>query len=689
MKFDGYSSSKKLIKNVIRFYKIKKYFKFISIDKNSKFYGWGRKRSGQSAIDLSAKFDGEFRLLEDGFIRSVGLGIDGAKAFSIVEDDIGIYYDATRSSRLEEILANYKFSDKILQEARWCMDFITTHNISKYNNAPNITQELVEKYELNRGKNILIIAQTSGDASLVYSFSDKFSTNEIVSLAIDENPGANVLLKIHPDALSGKKKSDIDISNLPPQIKIITQDINPISLLKHIDKVYTKSSGMGFEALMCGCECVCFGVPFYAGWGLSDDRVKAPNRRNKKLTIEQLFAGAYMIYAKYIDPYTGQKTTLKRLLPQINTIKNARLNESGKAKFLFGFSIWKRKFILPFLGKNLNFISTFSKDPLKIALKKGLDNNSLVYIWGKKEYPKLQKWCDENGVLITRVEDGFIRSVGLGSDLTRPYSLVFDDVGIYFDTTKPSRLENILNYHKFSAHEIEEAIKLKQNLINSKISKYNDDKDGIITPKNSKKIALVIGQVEDDASVKIGADGMKNIELIKQARSNSPKAHIIYKPHPDVLSGNRIGQVDESEALKYCDEIVTGVSMPVLLDIADEIHTMTSTSGLEAILRGKRVICYGRPFWAGWGLSDDKKPLPRRCRSLNIDELIAGAYIIYPRYIHPVSLEPCGASDLVLALQEQKQELQKPINAVLHKIWSLYARIGQKILYVVLFVVKR
>lgn len=684
MKFDGYSSSKKLIKNVIRFYKIKKYFKFTSIDKNSKFYGWGRKRSGQNAIDLSAKFDGEFRLLEDGFIRSVGLGVEGAKLLSVVEDDFGIYYDATQPSQLEHILATSEFSTKIICEARWCIDFIISNHICKYNNAPDITTAQVQKYELQNNSNILIIAQTSGDASLEYGLANQFSTLDMINAAINENPNSNILLKIHPDVLSGKKKSDINIENLPSQIKIISENINPISLLKHITKVYTKTSAMGFEALMCGCKCVCFGVPFYAGWGLSDDRVKAPSRRNRKLSIEQLFAGAYMIYAKYIDPYKGEKTTLNSLLPQINIIKNSKLNMENNKKFLFGFSIWKRKFMVPFLGGNLNFISTFSKDPLLLALKKGLNPNSLVYIWGKKEYPKLQKWCDENGVSIVRVEDGFIRSIGLGSDLTRPYSLVFDDVGIYFDTTKPSRLENILNYHKFSAHELEEAIKLKQNLINSKISKYNDDKDGIITPKNSKKIALVIGQVEDDASVKIGADGMKNIELIKQARSNSPKAHIIYKPHPDVLSGNRIGQVDESEALKYCDEIVTGVSMPVLLDIADEIHTMTSTSGLEAILRGKRVICYGRPFWAGWGLSDDKKPLPRRCRNLNIDELIAGAYIIYPRYIYPVSLEPCGASDLVLALQEQKQELQKPINAVLHKIWSLYARIGQKI-YKILF----
>ena len=689
MKFDGYSSSINLIKNVKYFYNIKRFLQFTFVCKEPTFYGWGRKESGKKAIELSTKFNGKFKLLEDGFIRSVGLGVDGAKLLSIVEDDIGIYYDATSQSRLEKILSEHKFDNELLQESKWCIDFITTHNISKYNNAPNISKNLIQKYELENSNNILIIAQTDGDASLIYGLGDKFSTTDMIDAAIKENPNSNILLKIHPDVLSGKKKSDINISNLDSKIKIIAEDINPISLLKHINKVYTKTSGMGFEALMCGCECVCFGMPFYAGWGLSDDRVQAPLRRNRTLSIEELFAGAYILYAKYIDAYTGQNTTLKRVLPQINTLKNARLNECKKQKFLFGFSVWKRKFMRPFLGENLNYISVFSKNPLKSALKAGLDTNSLVYIWGKKEYLELQKWCDENSVNIIRVEDGFIRSVGLGSDLTRPYSLVFDDVGIYFDTTSPSRLENILNYHKFSSSELEAAKKLKDILIDSKISKYNDDKDGIISSKNGEKIALVIGQVEDDASVRIGADGMKNIELLEQARLNSPNSHIIYKPHPDVVSGNRIGLVDIDQALKYCDEVLEGVSMPTLLDLADEIHTMTSTSGLEAILRGKRVICYGRPFWAGWGLSDDKKPQPRRYRSLSSDELVAGAYLLYPKYVHPINLKPCNASDLILALQEQRAKLQKPVNALLHKIKSLYARVGQKILYIVLFVVKR
>lgn len=688
MKFDGYSSSINLIKNVKYFYNIKKILQFTFVCKEPTFYGWGRKESGKKAIELSTKFNGKFKLLEDGFIRSVGLGVDGAKLLSIVEDDIGIYYDATSQSRLEKILSEHKFDNELLQESKWCIDFITTHNISKYNNAPNISKNLIQKYELENSNNILIIAQTDGDASLIYGLGDKFSTADVIDAAIKENPNSNILLKIHPDVLSGKKKSDINISNLDSKIKIIAEDINPISLLKHINKVYTKTSGMGFEALMCGCECVCFGMPFYAGWGLSDDRVQAPLRRNRTLSIEELFAGAYILYAKYIDAYTGQNTTLKRVLPQINALKNARLNECKKNKFLFGFSVWKRKFMKPFLGENLNYISVFSKNPLKSALKAGLDTNSLVYIWGKKEYLELQKWCDENSVNIIRVEDGFIRSVGLGSDLTRPYSLVFDDVGIYFDTTSPSRLENILNYHKFSSSELEAAKKLKDILIDSKISKYNDDKDGIISSKNGEKIALVIGQVEDDASVRIGADGMKNIELLEQARLNSPNSHIIYKPHPDVVSGNRIGLVDIDQALKYCDEVLEGVSMPTLLDLADEIHTMTSTSGLEAILRGKRVICYGRPFWAGWGLSDDKKPQPRRYRSLSSDELVAGAYLLYPRYVHPLNLEACEACDLVVALQGQIKKLKNDIlMKIKYKIYSSSARIGQKILHK--FVVKR
>ena len=43
-----------------------------------------------------------------------------------------------------------------------------------------------------------------------------------------------------------------------------------------------------------------------------------------------------------------------------------------------------------------------------------------------------------------RVEDGFLRSRGLGADLIPPLSLVLDDMGIYYDPNSPSRLETLI-----------------------------------------------------------------------------------------------------------------------------------------------------------------------------------------------------------------------------------------------------
>ncbi|MBR2149215.1 MAG: capsular polysaccharide biosynthesis protein, partial [Campylobacter sp.] len=120
----------------------------LNIFTNRIFIGWGRKRTGQFACFLSVKFKGKFKLLEDGFIRSVGLGVEGAKLFSVVEDDFGIYYDATQPSQLEHILDTSEFSTKIICEARWCIDFIISNHICKYNNAPDITTAQVQKYEL-------------------------------------------------------------------------------------------------------------------------------------------------------------------------------------------------------------------------------------------------------------------------------------------------------------------------------------------------------------------------------------------------------------------------------------------------------------------------------------------------------------------------------------------------------------
>jgi len=650
----NYSTSKQLIHNVKHFMEIKHYNSISKfLNKKGTFYGWGRKKSGLRAVELAKKHNTSYVLLEDGFIRSLGLGAKGSPSFSLIEDDVGIYYDATQPSKLENILNSYDFrSDtNLMQNAKEAITFIKTHHISKYNNAPDIEDDF---FKDDAGPKVLIIAQTAGDASLEYGMVDDYTTQDMVNAALDENPKSTVYLKVHPDVLSGKKESDIDLESLDSRIKIITQNANPISLLKHFEKVYTKTSGMGFEALLVGGECVCFGMPFYAGWGITDDRSRC-KRRKRVLSIEEVFAAAYILYIRYHNPYTHKPSDIFDTIKSIVKYRDVNKQNNGKL-FFFGFSLWKRKntalFFPPLQENTIHFCST-----LEDALRKGMDEESKIYIWGMKPFPELEQYAREHGIDINRVEDGFVRSFSLGSDLTKAYSVVVDSRGIYFDPRQESDLEHILNTADFDEELLERSRALQRYLVENRISKYNIHRDkslSLLGFREGQRVALVPGQVEDDASIIYGADGMSNLELLQRARENAPEAYIIYKPHPDVLAGNRKGHIPPDEALRYADTIITDTSLDSVLEVSDEVHTMTSLVGFEALIRGKRVYTYGLPFYAGWGLTIDAKSCPRRTTRRSLDELVTAALILYPRYLHPKTNRLCEIEALLEAIEQEK-----------------------------------
>lgn len=316
-----YSTSKKLTDEVDYFISIKKYgFLDTLLKRFGIFYGWGRKKSGLSAVKLAKKHHTSFVLLEDGFIRSIGLGINGSPSFSLVEDNIGIYYDATVPSKLENILNTYNFNadERLIHTAREAMVLIKKHHISKYNNAPDIEDTFFKEDDKEK---VLIIAQTAGDVSLEYGLGNRFSTQEMIADALEQNTHASVYIKIHPDVLSGKKKSDITLSEIPKACKILDSDVNPISLLKHFKKVYTKTSGMGMEALILGLDVACYGMPYYAGWGVTQDKQHC-KRRTRLLQVEELFAGAYILYTRYYNPYTHKPSDIIDTMSEIIKRKN-------------------------------------------------------------------------------------------------------------------------------------------------------------------------------------------------------------------------------------------------------------------------------------------------------------------------------------------------------------------------------
>jgi capsular polysaccharide export protein len=282
------------------------------------FIGWGRKKSGIWATTISKLTNKNFLLLEDGFIRSFGLGVDGSPSFSMVKDDVGIYYDATTPSRLENIFNSYDFKSnkELMSLAKEARAKIIKFKISKYNNFKKVDLGYLD----NDRKKVLIVAQTYGDSSLKYGLAERFTTKEMIDDAIRDNPDAKIYIKIHPDVLSGKKKSDINGEDIPKSCQILKDNANPIELMSYFDKIYTKTSGMGFEALLLGMEVHCYGMPFYAGWGVTEDKQRL-GRRVKKLTIDELFAGGYILYTDYYNPYIKKKSDIVGIIEYINLKK--------------------------------------------------------------------------------------------------------------------------------------------------------------------------------------------------------------------------------------------------------------------------------------------------------------------------------------------------------------------------------
>lgn len=316
-----------------------------------------------------------------------------------------------------------------------------------------------------------------------------------------------------------------------------------------------------------------------------------------------------------------------------------------------GIKPWKRWQITPFLQADyapLHYLSS-----ARAALRQSALAGRTIVVWAAREPVGFAAAVARKGATLVRMEDGFIRSVGLGSNHIGGCSLVVDKVGIYFDPRSPSALETLLQDEVPDAALLQRAARLRQQLVQHGLTKYNVGSGApiVIATRPHQLRLLVPGQVENDASLRCGAPGVhSNLQLLQQVRAANPEAWIVYKPHPDTEAGTRPGRISDKLALAHADQIVREGSVTALFPHIDAVHTMTSLVGFEALLRGVPVTCWGLPFYAGWGLTEDRLPTPRRSRRLTLDALVAAALIRYPRYRHPDTGLPCEVEDLAQAL---------------------------------------
>ena len=591
--------------------------------------GWGHKPTADKARRFADKNSIPYWAVEDGFLRSLDLGVNGVAPLSLVVDDIGIYYDSIRPSRLEELLNGIdKFRPELLDRAQNAVDRLLEHRLSKYNSAPELPIGLLPPTNRRR---ILIVDQTLGDMSVQLGNGSEAAFRYMLECAQEENPQAELVVKLHPDTANGTKRGYLSEMDLPQGTRVIDIDVNPGSLLERCDHVYTVTSQLGMEALLAGLPVTCHGIPFYAGWGATRDRLNCLRRTQSRSALE-IFAAAWLQYARYVDPTTGSECDIERIIDLL--IEAKRINEINRGTTIcLGMPRWKRRHLRPFLastgGKTI-FARTGGQ-----AIRRGARPGDRILIWGDSNPAGLQPLVSQLGAPLGRVEDGFLRSVGLGSDFIEPCSLSIDWQGAHFNPSLSSDLETLLEFGKFAPEELERAARLHRQIVDAKLSKYNVGASPPDLPSAAKgrKIILVPGQVENDASVRLGGGTIQsNLALVREVRETEPDAFIAWKPHPDVVAGNRRGGRNHVEIEELCDTVWTGVHIHDCLNLADEVHVLTSLTGFEALLRKKKVVTYGGPFFAGWSLTTDRMEFPRRSRALSLDELIAGVLVRYPRY---------------------------------------------------------
>lgn len=290
-------------------------------------------RSHSHVIAEAMKKNSPVYIIEDCFLRSIFSYVYAGKvdekyckSIGITVDDITHYIDCSLPSRLEQWLNDKTLiiTEEQKQRARKCIDKIIETSLSKYNNQPIFEPDIGRK----GAKKVLVVDQSYGDWSITKGGGSDDIFENMLKSAIEENPDADIIVKTHPDTMSGTRGGYytglVQHNNVYP----MTEPINPISLVKSCDKVYVCTTQFGFEALMCGKEVHVFGIPFYAGWGLTHDRQKCERRTNTR-TLEEIFYITYIMYSHYVNPDKKCRCEIEEAIGYLIELRKKYFEEIG------------------------------------------------------------------------------------------------------------------------------------------------------------------------------------------------------------------------------------------------------------------------------------------------------------------------------------------------------------------------
>jgi capsular polysaccharide export protein len=347
---------------------------------------------------------------------------------------------------------------------------------------------------------------------------------------------------------------------------------------------------------------------------------------------------------------------------------DASFSDGRPTAILIGFSDWKKWMIDILPDYQVLFLGHSPKVQPSIVRAIPKFHKPHVFVWSYKYPPLLAEVCAQHALPLTHVEDGFLRSVGLGIAKSRPMSLVFDTLGMHFDAARVTELDTLLNSYDFAGNRrLMDEAKLFKEAYSGALTKYLAPDSGRCLRDDLRlaagdEVVLVLGQVEDDLSIKHGSSFfLSGTDLVQLAAIDNPQARILYRPHPEALQRTKPHYSNPQTVQPLCDIVGPDWSLKECLEVATRIYTVTSLAGFEAALLGKQVDLFGLPFYGGWGFTNDRHSIPlakKRQRALTTDEVLAGAMLLYAKYYHPVTsapVSPLEACQIATSLLRQIQ----------------------------------
>ena len=348
---------------------------------------WGRRPSARRVERLGCRWQIPVWHLEDGLVRSLHKGRDHPPLCLLI-DDIGVHFDCTAPSRLERRIASAltqaQSNRARLLRTLWCKERLSKLNPVRESPRPQ------QPY-------VLVVDQSAGDLSIVMGGADAGCFQRMLQAALTNHPDHLIVVKVHPDVIHGRARGHFSPRELDhPRIHLSADGLHPAALLEHADAVYVVSSQMGFEALLWGRPVHCFGMPFYAGWGLTQDRHPSPTRRQHGASLEALVHACLIDSVRCIDPHRHAACEIEELMQSIGLQRRLQQQASERVE-AFGFTPGNRRICAGFWPE----VSCASAGP------RACRTGGQRWRCGGVGLPALLKCVRDRDLPLLHVEDGF------------------------------------------------------------------------------------------------------------------------------------------------------------------------------------------------------------------------------------------------------------------------------------------